>query len=119
MVCAERNTSEMPRESDYTSRLLEVVPTIEGEGSELMKSSLWATGASFIAVLLVTVNMATAQTKWASDGPVVHGHHHLNVTDRAAHERFWGDTLGGISTPWREVTIFKFPNALVFFSCYA
>ena len=79
-----------------------------------MKSSRWPTGVLFIGLLLGTVNTATAQTKWASDGPVVHGHHHLNVTDRAAHERFWGDTLGGIPTPWREVTIFKFPNALVF-----
>ena len=49
-----------------------------------------------------------AQTKWASEGQVVHGHHHLNVSDRAAHEHFWGQTLGGIPTPWRDVNIFKF-----------
>lgn len=53
-------------------------------------------------------------SSWASDGPVVHGHHHYNITDRAAHERFWGDALGGVPTPWRDVQIFKFPNALVF-----
>ncbi|MDA1092412.1 MAG: VOC family protein [Acidobacteria bacterium] len=50
---------------------------------------------------------------WASDGPVVHGHHHFNITDRAAHGRFWS-ALGGTPTPWRDVQIFKFPNALIF-----
>ena len=73
----------------------------------------------FSVGLLATVvffwaDHATAQSSWASDGPVVHGHHHLNVTDREAHERFWGITLGGIPTAWRDVQIFKFPNALVF-----
>ena len=34
----------------------------------------------------------------------------MNATDRAAHERFWRDTLGGIATPWRDVHIFKYPN---------
>ena len=65
-------------------------------------------------VLLAGVSTALAQSSWASEGPVVYGHHHLNITDRAAHERFWGDTLGGIPTPWRDVKIFKFPNVLVF-----
>ena len=65
-------------------------------------------------VLLGAARPAPAQSSWASEGPVVHGHHHLNVTDRAAHERFWGDTLGGLPTPWRDVRIFKFPDALVF-----
>jgi len=66
--------------------------------------------------LVVGLDSASAQSpsSWASDGSVVHGHHHLNITDRAAHERFWGDTLGGIPTPWRNVRVFKFPNALVF-----
>ena len=63
---------------------------------------------------LVAPPIAPAQSDWASEGPVVHGHHHLNVTDRAAHERFWGEALGGVATPWRDVSIFKFPNALVF-----
>ena len=53
-------------------------------------------------------------SSWASDGPIVHGHHHFNITDRASHERFWGDALGGVSTPWGDVRIIKFPNALVF-----
>ncbi len=69
-----------------------------------------------VSVCLFTLSAieVLAQTKWASEGQVVHGHHHLNVTDRAAHEHFWGQTLGGIPTPWRDVNIFKFPNALVF-----
>jgi catechol 2,3-dioxygenase-like lactoylglutathione lyase family enzyme len=64
--------------------------------------------------ILAGGDAALAQLTAASEGPVAYGHHHLNVTDRAAHERFWGDTLGGIPTPWRDVNIFKFPNVLVF-----
>jgi catechol 2,3-dioxygenase-like lactoylglutathione lyase family enzyme len=64
------------------------------------------------AAFLVETPMR-AQTSWASEGPVVHGHYHLNVTDRAAHERFWGTVLGGARTPWRNASAFKFPNALV------
>ena len=51
---------------------------------------------------------------WAAEGRIVHGHHHLYTADRAAQERFWGDTLGGIPTPWRDSHIYKFPDALVF-----
>lgn len=67
-----------------------------------------------LTLQLGVAGMAAAQSSWASEGSVVHGHHHLNVTDRAAHEHFWGNTLGGVPTPWRDVQIFKFPNALVF-----
>ena len=79
-----------------------------------MKACGW--GALFVAAtaLLAAAQPAGAQSSWASEGPVVHGHHHLNVTDRAAHERFWRDTLGGVPTPWRDVHVFKFPDALVF-----
>ena len=79
-----------------------------------MKANLWCVLAA-AALLAVGAGEARAQS-WAAEGPVVHGHHHLNVTDRAAHERFWGDTLGGIPTPWRAVHIFKFPHGLVFLS---
>lgn len=73
-------------------------------------------GVLVVGLLLLGVSPALAQgpSSWASDGPVVHGHHHLNITDRAAHEHFWGETLGGIPTPWRDVHVFKFPNAMVF-----
>ena len=75
-----------------------------------------ATGALLLAAwfVLAEAGAVSAQLTGASEGPVAYGHHHLNVTDRAAHERFWGDTLGGIPTPWRDVRIFKFPNVLVF-----
>ena len=83
-----------------------------------MKLDLIRRGALGLAVSLSVVGIGSASAQsassWASDGPVVHGHHHLNITDRAAHERFWGDTLGGIPTAWRDVKIFKFPDALVF-----
>ena len=81
-----------------------------------MKLAVIFRGASVTigVLLLVGVGTAAAQSSWASEGPVVHGHHHLNVSDRAAHERFWGNTLGGIPTAWRDVNVFKFPNALVF-----
>ena len=60
------------------------------------------------------VSTASAQLTAANDGPIVYGHHHLNVTDVAAHKRFWGDTLGGTATLFGNSEIFKFPNVLVF-----
>ncbi len=60
------------------------------------------------------VSTASAQLTAANDGPIVYGHHHLNVTDVAAHKRFWVDTLGGTPTPFGNSEIFKFPNVLVF-----
>lgn len=69
-----------------------------------------AAGALLIVLIKAPIR---AQASWASEGPVVHGHYHLNVTDRAAHERFWGAVLGGVKTPWRNASAFKFPNALV------
>ncbi len=74
-------------------------------------------GAFVLAVSLLVGGQGTSlaqSSSWASDAPVVHGHHHCNITGRGAHERFWGDALGGVPTPWREVQIFKSPNALVF-----
>ena len=59
------------------------------------------------------VSTASAQLTAANDGPIVYGHHHLNVTDVAAHKRFWGDTLGGAATRFGNSEMFKFPNVLV------
>lgn len=69
-----------------------------------------------IAALLVVAAAtgAAAQLTAASDGPVVYGHHHFNVTDVAEHKRFWADTLGGTPTPIGQGEMFKFPNVLVF-----
>lgn len=57
---------------------------------------------------------ASAQLTAASEGPVVYGHHHLIVTDAAAHKRFWADTLGGVPTAFGQSEIYRFPNVLVF-----
>ena len=71
---------------------------------------------AMVTMLRIGAGTCLAQSSWASEGPVVHGHYHLSITDRAAHERFWGDVLGGVRTPWpsKSATVFKFPNALVF-----
>ena len=77
-----------------------------------MKATMWIV---LVAAVLLAVGSGEARAQsWAAEGSIVHGHHHLNTTDRAAQERFWRDTLGGVATPWRDVHIFKFPHALVF-----
>ena len=72
-------------------------------------------------VVLLIVGMhspAWAQLVAAADGPVVYGHHHINVTSVAAHRAFWIDALGGtsirIGTSTAEVV--RFPNVYVFLS---
>jgi hypothetical protein len=49
------------------------------------------------ALCLALSSDASAQLVAAKDGPVVYGHHHLNVTSIDAHKKFWVDTLGGKS----------------------
>ena len=74
------------------------------------------TAVSLMTALLVLAgaSAASAQLTAASEGPVVYGHHHLNVTSAAEHKRFWADTLGGTPTMFGQSEIFKFPNVLVF-----
>jgi catechol 2,3-dioxygenase-like lactoylglutathione lyase family enzyme len=64
---------------------------------------------------------ASAQLLAAKDGPIVYGHHHLNVTSVDEHKKFWVNSLGGtavtIGTNKRE--IIKFPNALLFMNAMA
>ena len=59
---------------------------------------------------LLAAGPASAQLVSAKDGPVVYGHHHLNVTDLEVHKRFWVDTLGG-----KAVMIGTSPNVVVMF----
>ena len=68
------------------------------------------------AALLISAGAtaASAQLDAASEGRVVYGHHHLNVTDVAQHRHFWVDALGGIPTPLGQGELFKFTNVLVF-----
>jgi len=67
----------------------------------------------FVALSVIP---ASAQLLAAKDGPIVYGHHHLNVTNIEAHKKFWIDTLGGrsvkVGTSPNEIVMF--PNVLIF-----
>lgn len=71
-----------------------------------------------LAALVVVPLRAFAQL---ADGPVVYGHHHLNVTSIEAHKKFWADTLGGtvvrVGTDHREVV--RIPGVWIFFRTQA
>ena len=68
--------------------------------------------------LLAVPSPSRAQLVAAKDGPIAYGHHHVNVSDLAAHRKFWVDALGGtpviIGTSKAERV--KFRNVLVFFT---
>jgi len=69
--------------------------------------------ALLVASLAITTTAAHAQLN--AKGPVINGHHHLNVSDVAAHQRFWIDTLGGKPGMFAGRTpMAMFPDALVF-----
>ena len=65
-----------------------------------------------VALLLLCASRSDAQILVAKDGPVVYGHHHLAVSDVAAHKKFWIDTLGGtlIKIPGSGTEAVRFPN---------
>ena len=70
----------------------------------------------FVALLVVApASNASAQLLAAKDGPIVYGHHHLNVTDMDAAKKFWVDALGGVLVKVgpENREIIKFPNALM------
>lgn len=74
--------------------------------------------AAAIAVALVTAaSRASAQLVAGKDGPVVYGHHHLNVSNIEAQKKFFVDTLGGraIKIGTSNTEVIAFPNVLVFF----
>lgn len=66
--------------------------------------------------LSVPARPASAQLLAAKDGPIVYGHHHLNVASIDEAKRFWVDALGGVAVKigTNNTEIVKFPNALVF-----
>ncbi len=73
--------------------------------------------STICALLVVSSTFAStpAFSQLNSTGPVVNGHHHLNVSDVAAHQRFWIDTLGGKPGMFAGRTpVAMFPDALVF-----
>jgi catechol 2,3-dioxygenase-like lactoylglutathione lyase family enzyme len=65
-----------------------------------------------VLLTLTSAAPAPAQILVANDGPVVYGHHHLAVSDVAAHKKFWVDTLGGtlITIPGSGAEAIRFPN---------
>jgi catechol 2,3-dioxygenase-like lactoylglutathione lyase family enzyme len=71
-----------------------------------------------LACVLLVPSSAFAQL---ADGPIVYGHHHLNVTSIEAHKKFWADTLGGtvvkVGTDKREIV--QIPGVWIFFRAQA
>jgi catechol 2,3-dioxygenase-like lactoylglutathione lyase family enzyme len=68
--------------------------------------------ALLLFIVLASPAAAPAQILVAGQGPVVYGHHHLAVSDVAAHKKFWIDTLGGtlIRIPGSGTEAIRFPN---------
>jgi hypothetical protein len=80
-----------------------------------MRSATTRRSLCFVLLAAASVPSASAQLLAAKDGPVVYGHHHLNVTSIDEHMKFWS-TLGGrpvkVGTSPNEIVMF--PNVLVF-----
>jgi catechol 2,3-dioxygenase-like lactoylglutathione lyase family enzyme len=70
-----------------------------------------------LCLVMVMVTDVSAQLVAAKDGPIVYGHHHLNITNLDAQKKFFVDTLGGvpIKVGTNNLEIVKFPNVLIFF----
>jgi catechol 2,3-dioxygenase-like lactoylglutathione lyase family enzyme len=71
--------------------------------------------ASTVLVLLAFVllpdSRAAAQLIAAKDGPIVYGHHHLNVSNVDESRKFFVDALGGLPAKLGTTDIVKYPNA--------
>ena len=72
--------------------------------------------ALLVAVAFTVPAPASAQLLAAKDGPIVYGHHHLNVTSIDAHKKFWIDTLGGksVKVGTSPNDVIEFPNVLIY-----
>ncbi len=68
--------------------------------------------------LLIGSSTASAQLLAAKDGPIVYGHHHLNVSNIDSQKKFFADVLGGtaMKVGTTNIEIVRFPNVLVFFT---
>jgi len=66
-------------------------------------------------LVMAPASTASAQLLAAKDGPIVYGHHHLNVTNLDEAKTFWVDAIGGvlIKVGPENREIIKFPNALI------
>ena len=78
-----------------------------------MTSLVRRSAAVLFAVLLLPATQASAQLVAAKDGPIVYGHHHLNVTNAEASRKFFVDALGGVPAKLGTIEMIKFPNAMV------
>jgi catechol 2,3-dioxygenase-like lactoylglutathione lyase family enzyme len=67
-----------------------------------------------VVCLLAAPLSASAQLLATRDALVGYSHHHLNVTDVAAHLEFFGATLRGVPATAAGQQLVKFPNVLVF-----
>ena len=74
-----------------------------------------ALGVGAVILFGIATN-ASAQLIAAKEGPIVYGHHHLNVTSVDEHRKFW-TTIGGTAIKIgvdNDREIIRFPNVLVF-----
>ena len=94
-------TSSDPRTSDLrTSHLRTLAPSHLRTAricyplamTTLVRRSM----AVLFALLLLPATQASAQLLAAKDGPIVYGHHHLNVTIPRRPRKFFVDALGGV-----------------------
>jgi catechol 2,3-dioxygenase-like lactoylglutathione lyase family enzyme len=67
-----------------------------------------------IVFTLASAVPAAGQLTAAKEGPIVYGHHHLNVTNVEVARKFWVDALGGSLTKLGTLEAVKLPNVLVF-----
>ena len=69
----------------------------------------------FVGVFVLGgASVTSAQLTASQEGPVVYGHHHLNVTSIEEQKKFWVDAIGGTLITVGNREIIKFPNVLVF-----
>lgn len=69
--------------------------------------------------VLAVASPASAQR--LADGPIVYGHHHLNVSNVEATKKFFVDALGGtaIQIGTNRLEVIQFPNVLIFMRAQA
>ncbi len=71
--------------------------------------------AALLGGLLVLAGVVPASAQLVADGPVIYGHHHLIVTNVAAHKKFWIETLGGTPGTLATNEAAVFTNVIVLF----
>lgn len=73
------------------------------------------TGVLLGSLVALAVAVAPAGAQLATGQPVVYGHHHLTVTDVAAHQKFWVTGLGGTPGLLGTNSAVTFPKLIVLF----